>query len=314
MTDTTTCILIPVHDDWESLAVLLERLDAQLVEAAELADVVVVDDASRRTAAEALRFDGPLRAIRSVRSVRLARNLGHQRAIAIGLCRMRELEVDVPIVIMDADGEDDPADVPILLRRYRAEEGRCIVFARRERRSEDLVFRILYAAYRTLHRVLTGRGIRVGNFSVIPPTSLTRLTVMSETWNHYAAAVMVSRWPHVEVPTERASRIAGHSRMNLVELVTHGLSAISVYGPTVGTRLLLGTAGLVVAALIAAAWSAVRGWGLFFAGWAAIIALSAVQTALLLTFFMLHGRSAAGFMPIRDHGVFVLDEEEIWAR
>ena len=45
--------------------------------------------------------------------------------------------------------------------------------------------------------------MRVGNFSVIPRDLLSRLVVVSELWNHYAAAVFKSRLPFVTLKGER---------------------------------------------------------------------------------------------------------------
>ena len=71
-----------------------------------------------------------------------------------------------------------------------------IVFAERAKRSESLAFRVFYGLYKLVHRVLTGQGVRVGNFSVIPRARLASLVVVSEMWNHYAAAAFASRQPY----------------------------------------------------------------------------------------------------------------------
>src|SRR5262249_37876231 len=153
----------------------------------------------------------------------------------------------------DGDGEDDPADVPRLVQRCREEGFEKIVFAERTRRSETLAFRAFYGLYKVVHVLLTGIRGRVGNFSVVPPARLESLVVVSELWNHYAAAAFKSRQPLCLVPTRRASRLQGRSRMNFVDLVAHGLSAISVFGETVGVRLLVLACLLILMALLGAA-------------------------------------------------------------
>ena len=159
---------------------------------------------------------------------------------------------------MDGDGEDDPADVPRLLEHLEGGGRGQIVFAERARRSESVIFRVFYAFYKLLHLLLTGKGVRVGNFSAIPRRRLSSLVVVSEIWNHYAAAVFRSRQPNCMIPTRRAQRLCGKSTMNFVSLVTHGLSAISVYSDVVGVRLLvmsvllavLTTIGIVAAVIV----------------------------------------------------------------
>ena len=72
-----------------------------------------------------------------------------------------------------------------------------------------VMFRVFYALYRWAHVLLTGIPVRVGNFSVIPSSQLRRLVVVSELWNHYAAAVFKARVPRTSVPTVRAPRLDG---------------------------------------------------------------------------------------------------------
>ena len=137
---------------------------------------------------------------------------------------------------------------PRLLAKCREEGDWKIVFAERTRRSESWVFRIFYVLYKAAHRLLTGSRVRVGNFSVVPRSRLSSLVVVSELWNHDAAAFK-SRQPYCLVPTRRAKRLHGHSSMNFVALVVHGLSAISVYSEIVGVRLLVFAFGLILLTL-----------------------------------------------------------------
>ena len=77
-------ILIPLFNDWDTFAKLAVRLDAVLAASDREADILIVDDASVVDPDPRTTF-GPYRALRRVEVLRLRRNLGHQRAIAIGL-------------------------------------------------------------------------------------------------------------------------------------------------------------------------------------------------------------------------------------
>ena len=128
-------ILIPLFNDWESFAELAPKLDDALAENGLAADILVVDDGSIVEPGEALR-DLAFRAIGRVDVLALRCNLGHQRAIAVGLAYIEDRYDCGAVVVMDGDGEDAPADVPRLLARLREEGGRKIVFAERAKRSE----------------------------------------------------------------------------------------------------------------------------------------------------------------------------------
>jgi polyisoprenyl-phosphate glycosyltransferase len=304
-------VLTPVYNDWEVLRLLLEQLDAELSANQASASVIAVDDGSQLPA------DFPqlsFRAIRTLEVLRLRRNLGHQRAIAVGLAYVETNLPCTAVVVMDADGEDQPRDVLRLVAEWRKANTDKVVFALRNRRSEGLTFRAFYTVYRWVFKGVTGQAIRFGNFSLIPRSLLRRLVAVSEIWNHYASGVQRAKVPCVYLPTDRGKRLAGHSKMNFVSLVTHGMSAMSVHAETIGTRmlvlaLLLGL-GIVLAMMGVIAVRlfttlAIPGWATFVLG---LLSLMLLQTFFIALFFagtVLHGRNAYTFLPSRDHSHFV---------
>ncbi len=316
-------ILLPAFNDWDALARLLEQVDAVLAGSATEARVLVVDDGSTQDRDDD-QVAGPFAAITALEVLHLRRNLGHQRAIAIGLAHLEaECAACRLVVVMDSDGEDDPRDIPRLLNRAEQTQRRVMIFAERTKRSESLLFRFCYYGYRLVHRVLTGRAVRVGNFSVVPRRRLESLVATSELWNHYAAAAFTSKQPYETIPTARARRLAGRSKMNFVGLVTHGLSAVSVYSDAIGVRLLIATVamiGLDVGALLTTVVVrlttdlAIPGWATTVFGVLLIILLQATLFLVVFSFMILAGRTAAGFLPRRDYIHYVGSKEEVYRR
>jgi hypothetical protein len=310
-------ICAPILNDWPSALILLGRLDEHVTAVPHHIDVLFVDDGSDELPAVLERR--PSR-IRQVSVLRLRRNLGHQRAIAIGLAHLHALGLYDAVVVMDGDGEDRPEDVSTLIERCGTLEWSKIVFAKRTRRTEGLGFRLGYAAFKLLHRALVGRPVEVGNFSVVPRSALSRLVSVSEMWNHYAASAYHARLPVDLVPLDRGLRIAGQPKMNSVALVVHGLSAISVYSDIVGVRLLAVIVLAIVTALIAVAGVvavklgtnlAIPGWATNTIGILLVTLLNLVVLGILMSLFTLRLRSEAGFLPLRDYRYFVMDER-VW--
>ena len=306
-------VLVPVFNDWESLGLLLPRLDDALGGAGLRADVLVVDDGSTMEP-DSGTVAGPYRAIERVDRLALRRNLGHQRAIAIGLSFVEDRLGHEVVVVMDGDGEDDPSDVPRLLARLKREPGEPIVFAERARRTESRTFRVYYQLYKLLHLAMTGQRVRVGNFSAVPRRRLRSLVVVSELWNHYAAAAFRSRQPCVLVPSHRGRRLSGRSRMNFVNLVAHGLSAIATYSDVVGVRLLvlaavltaLGLGGLgALASLRLFTDVTIPDWAAFGAGVLLLLVAQAIMLAFLFSFTILGARQGSTFLPRRDYPYFI---------
>ena len=305
-------ILIPVFNDWVSVARVLSELDALLE--GRGASVLLVDDGSTTApGSEIARL--AFSTLHDVDVLRLRRNVGHQRAIAIGLAFVHARMPADAIVIMDGDGEDRPLDVVRLLDALERANRNAVVFAERTRRSEGIGFSTMYVLYRLLHRLLTGERVRVGNFSVIPHRCLDVLVASSDLWNHYAAAVFKARVPCEMVPTIRARRYAGKTKMDYVALVTHGLSAMSVFGERIGVRLLTVTAlsALIMLAAIAGVIAAVAAgltvpvWALFALGLLILMLSQSFAGALTFVFIILAGRDSSTFLPLRDYGYFVAD-------
>jgi polyisoprenyl-phosphate glycosyltransferase len=305
-------ICIPVFNDWVSATRLVEQIDGVAKRLSLPVSVLLIDDGSSEAPPNHLPV--PLAAVRSVEVLQLRRNLGHQRAIALGLTFVYAKYPCEYVVVMDADGEDVPDDIPALIDRCRESDCRRIVFAKRAKRSEGLVFRAGYMAYRVVHTVLTGRKVEVGNFSVIPFHMLERLVAVSELWNHYAAAVFHSRLPVDTLPLARGRRLAGESKMGLISLITHGMSAISVYCDTVGIRLMCLTAVLIVLAMCGllvtvtvrlSTTLAIPGWATTAAGILALVLLNLFTLMIIFVLFVLQSRSMTGFLPLRDWEYFV---------
>jgi glycosyltransferase involved in cell wall biosynthesis len=313
-------ILIPLFNDWEAAELLLDGLDRVFSRYPADAEVLIIDDGSSQPAPPAF-ASREFAALRSVDILRLRRNLGHQRAIAVGLVYIYENRPCRAVVVMDGDGEDRPQDIPLLLERFEKEQRRSIVFAARSKRLESAAFRFFYRLYRVIHRLLTGDPVRVGNFSVIPFESLSELAVVPEVWNHYAAAVIRSRIRFTSIPIERGKRVAGQSKMNFIGLLLHGLSAFFVYGDIVGARLLVMIAvALVIEAVVIGIAVAVRytatpnmlSLAVYLAGLLGIILLQAIPIALILVFSVIGSRVNLGFLPIRDCPYFVRSVQRIF--
>jgi glycosyltransferase involved in cell wall biosynthesis len=307
----TLVVLLPVFNDWQAVSLLIPRVVEQLEHAGPIA-VLVVDDGSTETCS--LVLDAVAMRLAWARILKLRRNLGHQRAIAVGLSYIEEHEPCDAVIVMDADGEDRPEDLPRLVERYHHERHIPIVFAERTRRVESLSFRAFYGLYRLLHVALTGQGVSVGNFSVIPRERVASLVVVSELWIHYAASAVRSRQPICTVPAPRGRRLASGSRMSFTSLVVHGLSAISVYSDVVFTRLIAVSTILALLSLVGMgivlgnrlfSTLAIPGWTSFALGVLLVVLLQAVTFVVSLTFMVLGSQRNTEVIPRRDYAHFV---------
>jgi len=306
-------VLTPVYDDWQSVMLLLRRLNEVLEARPHRIDILLVDDGGRDGIPDEL-LRCPWFTLGTVRILRLRRNLGHQTAIAVGLCYIEQnLECDA-VLIMDGDGEDSPSDALRLIDAVNQQSVPQIVFAERTYRSEGTVFRAGYSAYRLAHRLLTGRRIRFGNFSIVPAEFLSALVVIPELWVHYAAAVLRSRLPYQAIPTRRSRRLAGESKMNLTSLTLHAIRAFSVCSDVVGARVLLFSLLCLVActSLITTAGAIhfggnrpLPGWTFTVGGLLVLLTFQLVGLAAQFALYVAGSAASAQVLPSRDSTAFM---------
>lgn len=304
-------VLIPILNDWVSVAEVITGLDQAFAASPDSLTVLMIDDGSTTPPPALL---GPYAKLTGVSVLKLKKNVGHQRALAVGLCYIAEKIKCDAVVIMDGDGQDVPADAARLVERMKQLPEPTAVFAERARRSESLAFRLCYGVYRLLHLLLTGLGIHVGNFSALPAAYLDRLAIEPMLWNHYAASVMRARVPVDRVPTSRGVRIQGESRLNFVALVVHGLSALACYGEIIGVRLILLSGLLFVFGLIdLAALVGIKfltnfaglGWTSIVLGLVLVVILQVATLVSNFTMQIISMRSVQPFLPARDYAWFV---------
>ena len=306
-------LLLPTYNDWECLPILLARVDQSLANQNGSVHVLIIDDGSGQPIPKEL-VPNQLDRIARIDCLRLRRNIGHQRAIAIGLAYIHEEHVCDAVLVMDADGEDKPEDAARLVQHWQATGRRQVIFAARIRRSESWIFRACYFAYRVLHRVLTGISVRFGNFSIVPSEHLAALSVVSDSWNHYAASILKARIPFESLPTNRGTRYAGQSKLNFVALIAHGISAISVFAELVAVRVILSTLVLVFLAILLLlivigirlfTALAIPGWATNAVGFLLVIVIQMLTVAVSLTLAIFFSRNSLNFLPARDYRYFV---------
>jgi polyisoprenyl-phosphate glycosyltransferase len=289
-------IVTPVFEDIEASSRLFKELAAQFKQDVFM---VVVDDGSVKqpveiAALENAGIDGVI--------LKLRRNVGHQRAIAIGLGFVSEYVVSCQsVVVMDSDGEDLPSTIPGLLKNLELEQVDVVV-AQRKSRVETLRFKVFYAMYKRFFELLTGRTISFGNFMALKAHAVKRLVVMQELSIHVAAAVMASKLRMDICSLDRGTRYAGQSKMNFVGLALHGFKGLMVFAEDVLVRVGIACAliasvsvvGMSVAVVLKLLGFSTPGWSSVVSG---ILVLIFLQTgALALMTLMFTGVVRAGMV------------------
>ncbi len=301
--------MIPVFDDWDCAREVIGQIRALAPTLAAPVTIFLVDDGSLQSAPDDLVSAQPVRGagvqVAGVQVIELFTNVGHQRAIAIGLAAVERLGSFDSVIVMDGDGEDRVAEVTRLLQAHQ-QQPTAVVAAQRGKRREPFPFKPFYGMYQRLFRVMTGRRLDFGNFTLLPADALVRIVHSPDLWNHYPATLMRSRVAIYRVRVDRGTRFFGTSRMNFVSLVNHGLSAIAVFVDVVFVRLLvvaialLGVAlatGLGVLAVRLVTGMNIPAWAAIALGLAALAVVQILALLVITAFLQLANRSRVSDPP-----------------
>ena len=240
----STVLIIPAFNDRPSCARLLREISS--LSGAHDWRICLVDDGSTT---DALQLSDLSDLCLRGTILRLARNIGHQAAIACGIGYAAETWPGVSALIMDADGEDRPDDIPRLLSSLDRSHFSAVVAERRQR-TEKAQFRVFYWMFKRLFRLLSGHSLQFGNFMALSGSAVRRLASMQETWLHVAAALIASRIPRRNLPTDRGQRYFGNSTMNFISLAVHGMRALMVFAEVMLMRVVIACAAISVTTLV----------------------------------------------------------------
>lgn len=307
---TRICIIIPVYNDWTSFETLVRRLGEALPGTGAEFEIVAVDDCSPEQPPLHIPAPPP---ITRISTIRLVTNLGHQRAITVGLVSIADRKDIDGVAIMDSDGEDRPEDLCRLVGGFQTFP-RVVLVVERAKRSEGIQFRFFYQLYMLGFRILTSHNLRFGNFSIVPFEYVEQLVARPDTWNNFIASVIRTRLPIKLIPTARGTRYAGQSKMNFVNLIIHGLGAMSVFSDVVFVRILFASVMAVVVTALCALGAvylriftdlAIPGWTSTVLGFLLLIGLNSVMLAIMLAFLHLNRRSSIDLNPKDRAGLYV---------
>jgi len=202
-------VVVPLLNEEATLERLYEELDAALAAAALDWEVVFVDDGST---------DGSYRELvrlhaahLNVRVVRLRRNFGKAAALAAGI----DVAAGEVIVTMDADLQDDPAEIPNLLAKL--DDGFDVVSGWKCDRHDPFVRRFVSRIYNTATRLATGVKLHDMNcgLKVYRAEVFEHVRLYGERHRFVPVLAHHLGFSVAELPVNHRARTNGHSRFGI---------------------------------------------------------------------------------------------------
>ncbi|MDP8217043.1 MAG: glycosyltransferase family 2 protein [Candidatus Kaelpia imicola] len=206
-------VVMPVYDEEDSLPRIFNELKDVLTGIPYDYEIVIVDDGSK---------DGSWDLISSVSSsdekikaIRLLKNYGQTAAIQVGF----ENVSGNLIVVMDSDGQNDPADIPLLISKLN--EGYDVVSGLRFKRKDSLVRRFFSYSGNLLIRKTTGLKIHdVGcSLKVYKKEWVDNLKLLGEMHRIFVVYLAEMGAKVAEVKVNHRERIGGRSKYGIARVM-----------------------------------------------------------------------------------------------
>jgi len=301
-------LVVPGLNEAESLPVLAEQIKDALPDTRY--ELIFVDDGSTDTSWQVI--NDLHEANPAVRGVRLRSNFGKAMALAAGFERAR---ADI-IVMMDADLQDDPADLPTLLEKIDA--GLDVVVGWKVERHDPLNRRIFSFIFNKIVGLVTGVHLHDMNcgFKAYRSEVLDAIPIYGDLFRFIPVLASWQGFKVGEVPINHRARQFGRSRYGLERILRGFFDLLSVSFLTKYSRkpmhlfglfgLLFSALGVLICSYLAALWFAGEGIGtrplLLLGVLLILVGAQSFSIGLLGEFmtFQFHRKDARERLPVRE--------------
>lgn len=210
-------IVLPVFNERDNLGPLLAEIRTALESAGRRYEVLAVDDASTDGSAatlEALKTAHP-----QLRLLRHRRNCGQSAAFAAGFAHAR----GAVVVMLDADGQNDPHDIPALLDALRP--GIDCVTGVRRKRQDSAVKRFSSRIANAYRNWITGDHVTDAGctFRAVRRAALREVPVFNGLHRFLPTILRRQGFRVVEIPVNHRPRTRGVSKYGVGNRLWRGL-------------------------------------------------------------------------------------------
>ena len=218
-------ILIPSYNDWESLNVLIPKINNAVKNINKNISILIVNDSS--TLKNNLVFKEKL-CFKKIEILNLIKNIKAQKAIATALYHLKNKNYKGGIIVMDADGQDDPENLIEIIKYYEKNNGK-VITVNRTKRNESLLFKVLYEIHLFLSFILTFQNLRFGVYSCMNQNNLKEILSNNDLCSAFAGALAKNFKNKGIIYSERKKRLLGESKNSYLNLIYYSLSILSVF-------------------------------------------------------------------------------------
>lgn len=223
-------VLVPAYNEVESLPELYRQVRAQLESLGRSWEILVIDDGSH---------DGTLDALRALRAgderlrvVSFRRNYGKSAALSIGFTEARG-EI---LITMDADLQDDPAEIPRLVAKL--EEGFDVVSGWKQKRQDPITKTVPSRLFNAVTSAACGLKLHDFNCGLkgYRAEAARSLEVYGELHRYLPALSHMQGFKVTEIPVRHHARRFGVTKFGTNRFINGFLDLLAVMFLYAGSR------------------------------------------------------------------------------
>ncbi len=218
-------ILIPVYNDWPSVLKLLDNIDSEIEKLDGEFSILIVNDGSTEKIPEVKKIQ---KNIKSIKIMNMKKNQGHTRSNATGIKYLSEKGNFDYLIIMDGDGEDRPEEIKLLVNKILNNENISVV-AKRIKRSEGMVFAILYNLHKLITLIFTGKNMNFGHYTCLTKNDVNKISKEKGLWCNYSGTLKKTINKLDSIPCIRGKRYVQPSKMSFTNLIIHSFSILAIF-------------------------------------------------------------------------------------
>ncbi|HLD29958.1 MAG TPA: glycosyltransferase family 2 protein [bacterium] len=203
-------LIIPVYNEEDNILPLVRELEDMEKKLEDAIEIIFIDDGSADRTAAVLKETVASRP--NWRLIVFKKNYGQTPALSAGI----QASAGEAVILMDGDRQNDPADIPSLVRKYK--EGYDLVSGWRKKRKDSYLTRILPSRIaNSLISFIT--GVRLHDYGctlkIYRASLMKELRIVGEMHRFLPAYIVWKGGTYTEAAVNHRPRISGRSKYNL---------------------------------------------------------------------------------------------------
>ncbi|MFH1183237.1 MAG: glycosyltransferase family 2 protein [Candidatus Moraniibacteriota bacterium] len=213
-------IVVPVFNEQDNVKKLHEEVVKVLSKLDKSYEIIFVNDGSRDKTLE------NCKGLRPLKIINFRRNFGQTASLDAGF---KEAKGEI-VIAMDGDLQDDPANIPGLLKKMR-EENLDVVSSWRRKRKDPWSKRLLSRGADFLRKMLINDGVHDSGcqYRAYKKECLEKLDLMGEMHRFIPATLIIKGFRVGEIEVNHRPRIHGVTKYNYKRLVKGFLDVLGVW-------------------------------------------------------------------------------------